>query len=87
MCVDEAQTCIFNVFVSNAKLFISSMKHVRLQHQKYSSPAQNVFVASNKPVCRQCDPYFKVSGREYLVTIDEHVRLQCELMFGSELLD
>ena len=28
----------------------------------------------------------EVSSREYLISSDERVRLQCELMFGGELL-
>ena len=82
MCV--ARMLIFNALVSSAKLIISNTKSVRLQRQKYSSPAQNAFVASTKPVCRQCDPYVEVNSREYRVSSDERVRQQCELMFGGE---
>ena len=84
MCVAEARTRVFNAFVSSAKLFSSSMKRVHLQRQKYSSPAQNTFVASNKPVRQQCDPYFDVSSTEYLIASDECVCVQFELMFGGE---
>ena len=47
VCVAEAQTRIFNTFLSSAKVFVSSTKLVRLQPQKCSSSAQNVFATSN----------------------------------------
>ena len=83
MCVAEARTHVFNAFVSSAEVFGSSTKRVRLQRQKYSSPAQNAFVASSKFV-RRSDSYLEVSSRDRLVASDERVRLQCELMFGGE---
>ena len=36
---------VFNTFISSAEVFISSVKHVRLQYQKCSTPAKNAFVA------------------------------------------
>ena len=84
VCVAEARTCIFNTFIPSAGVFISSMKHIRLQCQKCSSPAQNVFVASDKHVRLQCDSYLELSSRDYLVASDESIRLQCELVFKAE---
>ena len=74
----------FSVRSSPAQKYSSPActKSVRLQLHKYSSPAQNAFVASNKPVRRECDSYLEVSSRD--VASDERVRLQCELMFGGE---
>ena len=84
MCMAKARTRTFSAFISSTKLFISNTKRIRLQRQKYSSLAQNAFIASNKPVRLQCDPYFEMSSRKYLVASDERVRLQCELMFVGE---
>ena len=74
----EALMLVFNTSVSSTNVFISSVKHVHLQHQKCLSPAQNAFVALDKRIHLQCDLYLEVSSREYLVTSDERVRLQCE---------
>ena len=82
--VAEARTHVFNMFVSSAKVFVSSMKPVRLQHQKCLSPAQSAFVASNKPVHQQCDSYLEVTSRYYLIASDERIRLQCEVMFRGK---
>ena len=46
-----------------------------------SGPAQNVFVASDKHVCLQCDS--EVSSRGYLIASDKHIRLQCDIVFGG----
>ena len=86
VCVVKAQTRVFNTSVSSAKLFISSTKHVRLHHRKCSSPAQNTFVTSNKPVRQQCDSYLQVSSKDHLGASDERVYLQCEIMFGGEYI-
>ena len=48
--VPEAQMCFFNMFLSSAKLLISRMRHVRLQHQECLSPATKVFVPSTNHV-------------------------------------
>ena len=50
--------------------------------QKCSSSAQNVLVASDKHDL-QCDLCLEVSSRDYLITSNEHVRLQCEIIFGG----
>ena len=73
----EVRTCVFNVFISNAK-------HVHHQCQKCSSPAQNVFVASDKRVCLQCASYSEVNSRGYLVAGDKRACLQCDIVFGGE---
>ena len=78
--VAETQTCVFNTFVSSAKVLISSVKCVRPQCQKCSFPAQNVFVTSDKHVCLQWDSYLEVSSRDYLVASDEHIHLRCEIV-------
>ena len=44
VCVVVAQTHIFYMFISSTKAFTSSIKHVRLQHQKCLSLAQSMFV-------------------------------------------
>ena len=64
-----------------ALVFISCMKHVCFQRHRCSSPAQNVFVASDKHVHLQCDSYLEVSSRDYLVASNERIRLQCEIIF------
>ena len=81
--VCEAQTRVFNAFVSSAKVFICSVECVHLQRQKCLSPGQNAFITSNKHVRLQCDSYLEVSSQNYLVASDEHVCLQCEIIFGS----
>ena len=49
-CMVEARTGIFNMLVSSAKVCISSVKRIHLQRQKYLSPAQNAYIASDKHV-------------------------------------
>ena len=46
VCVAEARKLIFNMFVSSTKVFISSMKCVRLQCQRWSSIALETRVES-----------------------------------------
>ena len=77
MCVTEIPTLVFNVFVSSTKLLVStSVKHVCVQCQKYTSPAQNVFVWYDKPVGLQCHmSYLEMNNRVYLVASREHVLL------------
>ena len=84
VCVAEARARVFNTFVSSAEVFISSVKRVRLQRQKHSSPAQNVFVACDKHVRLQCDLYLEVSSRHYLIANDQCVSLECEIIFGGD---
>ena len=84
VCVAKAQTHIFNMFVSGAKVFISSAKRVRLHRKKCSSPAQNAFISSDEQVHLQGDLYLDVSSRDYYVASDERVCLQCEIIFGGE---
>ena len=89
VCVAEARMCVFNMFVSSTKVFISSMKCVRLQLQKRSFSAQSAFITSNKPVERQCKLSLEVKSRDYhLVDSDEYIWLQCEIMLeGNHLLN
>ena len=60
------------------------LKCIHLQRQKCSSPAQNSFVASDKHVHLQCDSYLEVCSKNYLVTSNECICLQCEIIFGGE---
>ena len=68
VCVAEARMNVFYTFVSSAKVFIYSVKRVRLQHQRCLSPAQNAFSNSNKHVRMQCDSYLDI--RDDLITSD-----------------
>ena len=61
VCVAEARMSIFNTFVPSTKTFISNVKGACLQHQKCSSQAQYMFVASDKHFRLQCDLYLEVS--------------------------
>ena len=50
---------------------------------KCSSPARNVFIASDMFVCSVMS-YLKVSSKDYLVASDGHVRLQSDVVFRGE---
>ena len=75
----------FSMHSPPALSYSSPARNVFASSVKSTCPtAQNAFVVSNKSVRRQCELYFEVSSREYLVASDERVGLQCELMFGGE---
>ena len=70
--------------------------HLQLEHvhlyivQKHLSPApkvfipsKKVFVTSDKHVRLQCDSYFEVSGKDYLIASNERICLQREIIFGG----
>ena len=87
-CVADAQTHVFNAFSTFSFPALSSVHRrlecVCLQRQKCLSPAQNMFVTSDKPVRLQCHSYLEVSSKGDLTASDECVRLQCEIIFGGE---
>ena len=37
MCVAEVQTFVFNAFISSTKVFVSNVKHIRLQPKVFVS--------------------------------------------------
>ena len=62
MCVRVAEDRIhvFNMFISSTKVFISSVKRIRLHAvPKCLSLAQDAFAANNKQVRLQCDIVFR----------------------------
>ena len=83
VCVIDPRACVFNRFISSAKVFISSSNKF-VSRAKCLSPAQNAFVTSDKHVRLQCDLYVEVSSKDYLVVSDKRVHLQCEIMLGGE---
>ena len=84
VCVIEVRMHFFNTFVSSAKAFISSTKRVRLEHQNVClQHKMRSLLVINRFVCSVIS-YLEMSSRDYLVTSEERVCLQCDTAFGGE---